>query len=90
MITQWDHAAPTYGQLSAEEREAHAEIQGSVNHTLEQPVSAKCDAFVASHAHTADALAEMAVWLRANEDESGARMLERFAREMARHEATIV
>lgn len=87
---QIDTIAPSFGALTAEERDAHELIQAAVNAALSTPVEPPTETYVSNQPYTATALAQISVWLRDNGDEVGAAMLERFAREFARHEATTI
>ena len=75
--------------LSADESAALEDITVEVNDALSGLLT-QTDDFCAPQPYTAVGIAQIAIWCRVRGDDRGAEMLEAFAREFARHEATIV
>lgn len=82
--------------LTSDQQACHSEIEQAVNAALLNPSEGDIRATeraisATGQQYTASVLAALAAWTRFDcEDEIGAAMLERFAREFARHEATVV
>lgn len=87
--THEPYQPPAVAALSSEERAIHADYEQAINAALAAPVDPATDAHCGRHGSTAETLARMAAWARSLDDHDGAALLERYAREMARHEATI-
>lgn len=63
-------------------------INSEVTAALATPLETLTDRFVSNQPYTATAFAQIAVWLRDNDDPKGAALVEQFARQFAKHEAT--
>lgn len=83
-------------QLTADQATCLEEIEQAVNAALLEPTVGDLQATeraisATGQSYTASVLAALAAWTRIDcDDEVGAAMLERFAREFARHEATVI
>jgi hypothetical protein len=81
---------PSYGSLSQDEREAFEDIQAEVNAALYTTPEDQTSRFLESQPYTATAFAQIASWLTQANDHDGAELVERFARDFARYEATVI
>lgn len=86
--------APTMRQLAEDDLlETHAEIMASVNAAAALEGCACNLAWVTRQEYVSSMIAALAAWTRSPDhcdDDTGAALLEKFAREYARHEATVV